>query len=56
MARYFIINTETQTIENTILWDGVTPYEVPEGFELVEVTEESTAQYVVVTETEENND
>jgi hypothetical protein len=45
MARYFIINTETQTIENTILWDGVTPYEVPEGFELVLVTPESVAQY-----------
>lgn len=56
MKRYFIIETSGQTVVNTILWDGETPYSIEEGFELVEVTAESIAQYVVVPEQEENND
>lgn len=46
MGRYFIIETATNTVTNTIIWDGVTPYDAGEGHELVEVTEESIALYL----------
>jgi hypothetical protein len=45
MKRYFVIETATETVTNTILWDGVSDYTVGEGFELVEVTDETMAYY-----------
>jgi hypothetical protein len=55
MGRYFIIETATNTVTNTIIWDGVSPYDAGEGYELVEVTEESIALYLPPTEGEDND-
>ncbi len=55
MGRYFIVETATNTVMNTIIWDGVSPYDAGEGHELVEVTEESIALYLTTTEGENND-
>lgn len=55
MGRYFIIETATNTVTNTIIWDGVTPYNAGEGYELVEVTEESIALYLPQSESGNND-
>jgi hypothetical protein len=46
MKRYFVIEVITMTVVNTILWDGITDYEVGDDYELVEVTEENIALYL----------
>ena len=55
MKRYFVIETATNTVTNTIVWDGVSPYSAVEGYELVEVTEESIALYLPTIESETND-
>lgn len=45
MKRYFVIETATDIVTNTILWDGVSDYNPGEGLELVEVTDETMAYY-----------
>lgn len=46
MKRYFVVETATNTVVNTIIWDGVTQYSAGDGYELVEVTEETMSLYI----------
>lgn len=39
IERYVILNSEGGWLENTILWDGVTPFELPPGTELKKESE-----------------
>jgi len=39
IERYVILNAEGGWLENTILWDGVTPFELPPGTELKKESE-----------------
>ena len=55
MKRYFVIETATNTVTNTIVWDGVSPYSAGEGYELIEVTEESIVLYLPPSEGENND-
>lgn len=34
-----MVNSQTNQVDNTIAWDGVTPYTPPEGYTLVRVPE-----------------
>jgi hypothetical protein len=36
MKPYIVLETATSKVDNCILWDGVTPFTVPDGFELME--------------------
>jgi hypothetical protein len=38
MATYKLIEIATGNIENIVLWDGISQYEVPSGYELLELT------------------
>ena len=39
MKNYALINKGNNIIENVILWDGVSPYDVPDHMIAVEITE-----------------
>jgi hypothetical protein len=38
MATYKLIEIATGNVENLVLWDGISEYEVPSGYELLELT------------------
>jgi len=37
MNNYAMVNNQTNVVDNTIVWDGVTPYTPPDGYALVEL-------------------
>ena len=39
IERYVILNSAGGWLENTILWDGVTPFELPPGTEIKKESE-----------------
>lgn len=39
MDRYAIINTQTNLVENLIIWDGQTPWQGPENFICIKINE-----------------
>ena len=55
MKRYFVIEVITMMVVNTILWDGITEYEIGDDYLLVEVTEENIALYLPPSEGENND-
>lgn len=40
MATYKLIEIATGNIENIVVWDGISEYDVPSGYQLLEITEE----------------
>lgn len=45
MNRYFIVDALSQSVVNTIVWDGQSEYKIPEYCILILVTEETIMQY-----------
>lgn len=48
MKKYFVVDVATQAVINTVVWDSVSEYNVEQGCMLVEVTEQSIAQFANV--------
>lgn len=43
MKDFALVNTQSNLVENTIFWDGTTEYSPPDGFMLIELSEENLA-------------
>jgi hypothetical protein len=39
MKNYALINTETNAVQTTIAWDGITEYTPPDGYMLIDASE-----------------